>query len=369
MTHATVVLASRSPRTVARRWARSHSLRRHWDRLRLVAFVLAVFVTGASLWLWPQIVPHIVLAPWVVLAALFLPVRDLLFVYAIATVFLLGPVVGLVDTGPKTELAFLGVVALMGTMYVLAESRARLGIIGLTGESMLVDLRERLEGSSRIPDLPAGWRAELAIRSAHGEAFAGDFLVTALSEDNRLLEVVLVDVSGKGRQAGSRSLHLSGALSGLLGSVPPADFLSAANSYLVRQRWEEGFATAVHLAVDLHTGAYAVGRAGHPPSALFRQGSGAWEVDITPSGPVLGIPSDVRYERAHGVLGPGDALLIYSDGVIESPGRDLADGVDRMLGVAARAVVRDALAVADEVVSAAPSGMSDDRAAFVLRRT
>ena len=88
-----------------------------------------------------------------------------------------------------------------------------------------------------------------AISASRDRAFAGDFLVTTLSLDGSSLEVALVDVSGKGRQAGSRSLHLSGAFGGLLGSVPARSFLSLANSYLVRQGWDEGFATAVHVEI------------------------------------------------------------------------------------------------------------------------
>ena len=61
-------------------------------------------------------------------------------------------------------------------------------------------------------------------------------------------------MSGKGVAAGTRALLLSGALGGLLGSEDPEDLLPAANSYLDRQEWDEGFATAVHLVADLVDG-------------------------------------------------------------------------------------------------------------------
>ena len=67
-------------------------------------------------------------------------------------------------------------------------------------------------------------------------------------------EVVLVDVSGKGIAAGTRSLLLSGAFGGLLGAMPYDRFLPAANSYLLRQHWDEGFATAAHASINLRHG-------------------------------------------------------------------------------------------------------------------
>ena len=65
----------------------------------------------------------------------------------------------------------------------------------------------------------------------------------------------MVDVSGKGEEAGIRALLLSGAFGGLLGALPADQFLPAANDYLLRQEWEEGFATAIHLSLDLRTAA------------------------------------------------------------------------------------------------------------------
>ena len=100
---------------------------------------------------------------------------------------------------------------------------------------------------------------------AGGGPFAGDFVVSALRDDGRRLELALVDVSGKGVDAGTRALLLSGALGGLLGSVRPDGFLPAANRYLDRQEWDEGFATAVHLVLDLVDG-QLLGRVGRPPA-------------------------------------------------------------------------------------------------------
>lgn len=65
--------------------------------------------------------------------------------------------------------------------------------------------------------------------------------------------------------AGSRALLLSGAFGGLLGSLPPHGFLPAANGYLLRQDWDEGFATSIHLVLDLESGDYELLSAGHPP--------------------------------------------------------------------------------------------------------
>ena len=126
---------------------------------------------------------------------------------------------------------------------------------------MFVDLRDRLRAFGELPELPGGWHAETAVESAYGQSFSGDFVVATRSPDGRWFEVVLVDVSGKGVQAGTRSLLLSGALGGLLGEQEPNRFLTAANNYLLRQKWDEGFATAVHVSIDLATGDYTIGSA------------------------------------------------------------------------------------------------------------
>ena len=47
----------------------------------------------------------------------------------------------------------------------------------------------------------------------------------------------------------------------------------------MRQEWPEGFATAVHLAVDLRTGDFTLGNAGHPAPIQFTAGSGRWGLD------------------------------------------------------------------------------------------
>ena len=49
----------------------------------------------------------------------------------------------------------------------------------------------------------------------------------------------------------------------------------------------------------------------------------------------------VQFARTHGRLGTGDALMIYSDGIIESRGHDLTEGTDRMLGAASDAMVAE----------------------------
>ncbi len=128
--------------------------------------------------------------------------------------------------------------------------RSQLGVAGVRGESMLVDLRDRITKQGQMPALPANWYAESVTRSAGASSFAGDFMVASLSHDGTLFQVAVVDVSGKGEQAGTRSLLLSGAFGGLLGALPAEGFLPAANDYLLRQDWPEGFATAVHLSLS-----------------------------------------------------------------------------------------------------------------------
>ena len=67
-----------------------------------------------------------------------------------------------------------------------------------------------------MPSLPPGWYSDVAIRSAGGASFSGDFLVTSRSLTDDRLDLALVDVSGKGVEAGPKSLLLSGAFSALL---------------------------------------------------------------------------------------------------------------------------------------------------------
>jgi hypothetical protein len=250
----------------------------------------------------------------------------------------------------------------------LARARARLGVLGLRGDRMLIELRDRIRAQSRLPQLPEGWRSASVLKPAGGVSFGGDFLVSACN--GKTLELALVDVAGKGIDAGTRALLLSGAFGGLLGSVPAGDFLASCNAYLRRGPAAEGFVTAVHLWLDLATGDYVVDSAGHPPAAHFAAGSGTWRLTQA-RGIVLGVVEDPRNRPERGTLRPGDALMLYTDGLIEAPGRDIDAGIDRLLGEADRLVTSGFGAGAGRLVQAmqAPGPGSDDCALVLIWRS
>jgi serine phosphatase RsbU (regulator of sigma subunit) len=231
---------------------------------------------------------------------------------------------------------------------------------------MLVDLRDRITNQGLIPRLPQDWYAEAVMRSAGGSSFAGDFMVASKSRDGNKFQVAVVDVSGKGQQAGTRALLLSGAFGGLLGAMPADGFLPAANDYLLRQDWAEGFASAVHLSVDLRSGEFELRSAGHPPAVQLHAGSGRWGVHQA-EGPVLGLMADADFTAVRGTLNHGDALLMFTDGLVETPLRDMSLGIDKLLGQSERLLrtgfERGARRLIDRMES-----MNDDRALLLLHR-
>jgi stage II sporulation SpoE-like protein len=272
------------------------------------------------------------------------------------------------DPDEVTPGTILVVAAIGAIVLLMARMRTRLGVQWSRGESMLFDLRDRLQAQGKVPALPPEWHTEVVLRPAGGQSFSGDFLVaTRGGSDGPTLEVALVDVSGKGLDAGSRALMLSGAFGGLLGSLPPHGFLPAANDYLLRQEWDEGFATAVHVVLDLESGAYELISAGHPPGVHWIAATGQWKI-IEAEGPLLGVLDDATFTGVSGRLRTGDALLLFTDGMVEMPGEDIATGIDRLLGEAERLVTDDFHDAARTIVTRAGRNTGDDRALVLLRR-
>ena len=65
---------------------------------------------------------------------------------------------------------------------------------------------------------------------------------------------------------------------------------------------------------------------------------------------MLGVVPDPRAVPVHGALRPGDALMLYTDGLVEAPGRDIDVGTDRLLGEASRLVASGFRNAATELV-------------------
>jgi serine phosphatase RsbU (regulator of sigma subunit) len=64
----------------------------------------------------------------------------------------------------------------------------------------------------------------------------------------------------------------------------------------------------------------------------------------------------------------GDALLLYTDGLVESPNRDIAFGIDKLLGEAERLVQHGFAGGAERLVDSVNTE-TDDRALLLLYRT
>jgi serine phosphatase RsbU (regulator of sigma subunit)/pSer/pThr/pTyr-binding forkhead associated (FHA) protein len=144
----------------------------------------------------------------------------------------------------------------------------------------------------------------------------GDLYDFATPESGELLGV-LADVAGKGLAAALLSSMILGCLDmQLRAGVKPAHALNQLNKYLCEKSASNRFA-ALFLFLINPAGIGEYISAGQNPAYLFRAGSG--EIEELPSTDLLlGAFEFVSYHAAPFALGPGDVLVIYSDGLTEA---------------------------------------------------
>lgn len=369
MTAATPVRATARPRRASewrRAWVRARRRTSSAENRLAIALVLFSVTLAALVSEFPSRVPFSGLALPVVLGSIFLGPRTLPWFVLFDMLVLTFCVSQQESYSSRNIGAAVVLYTISLVVLVTGFRRTRLGVAGLRGETMFVDLRDRILDQGHIPNLPAGWAVESVLHSAGGTAFAGDFVVATKSPDGRRIQVVVVDVSGKGEEAGTRALLLAGAFGGLLGALPAEGFLPAANEFLVRQDWDEGFATAVHLALDLETGDFEVRTAGHPP-AVRRGADEQWDI-LRTEGPLLGLFDGAEFGVARGRLETDDALVLYTDGMVEVPGRDIDTGIDLLVSQAGRLLADGRPAPAERLARILGS-KDDDRAVLLVRRS
>jgi len=105
-------------------------------------------------------------------------------------------------------------------------------------------------------------------------------------------------------------------------------------------------------------------RAGHLPPLVLR-GEHAERLSAAGGG-LIGFASHPR-EAADAHLGPGDVLVLFTDGLIERRDRTLRDGLDALAEVGARTAGSDAAGVGEELLSRLADEPEDDVAVVVVR--
>jgi sigma-B regulation protein RsbU (phosphoserine phosphatase) len=157
---------------------------------------------------------------------------------------------------------------------------------------------------------------------------AGDFF-TVRDANNRAV-LALGDISGKGLAAGMWTTHLV-SLVGARAAVKsePEVIVAGVNRDVCLTASTVPLASLFVARLDPSTGTLDYCSAGHPPALLLRS-NGELE-SLSQGGLLLGVLPTAPYERGSVQLGPGDVLLAYSDGVLETVNNsDEEFGVERI---------------------------------------
>ena len=201
----------------------------------------------------------------------------------------------------------------------------------------------------------------------------GDFYDFFPIDDHRI-GFTIADVSGKGVPAAifmavSRTLIKATGLRDL----PSHECVATVNDILCGESVESMFVTVFYGIYDLKTGTIEFTNAGHNPPFLMHA-DGSVEQLKTESNLVLGAMEGLSFKSESLQLNPGDALVLYTDGVTEAENKDhdqfgesrLQETLSRMQGAESRQIVDTVNAKVKEFADGAPQ--SDDITQLVIRR-
>jgi serine phosphatase RsbU (regulator of sigma subunit) len=231
------------------------------------------------------------------------------------------------------------------------------------------ELAHTLQTSLLPTRLPVVEGLHVAVRylpGTRGADVGGDWYDMVELADDRV-GVAVGDVAGHNIAAASAMGRIRSATRALARhATGPAGLLD-----LLQDSWRlldvDRLTTLVLAHVDVATGDLRIASAGHPPPLLARaSGSAYLPVEAAPP---LGAPRRPVVEYVTR-LEPGETLLLYTDGLIETRHGGVEGG---MVGVAERAASGslDPSALCDRLIEAFPRGpeRADDVAMLALSRT
>jgi serine phosphatase RsbU (regulator of sigma subunit) len=245
-----------------------------------------------------------------------------------------------------------------------------------------MDIARKIQAGFLPRRLPvrAGW--DLAAWFEPARRVAGDFYDAFELAGGRRLAVVLADVCDKGVGA-ALFMALFRSLVRALGErllTPDGDAGSEAcrligdvNNYIARTHERANmFATMFFGSLDLASGELVYVNGGHePPLVTGTQGIRA---RLAPTGPAVGMLADMDFHAAKVVLGNGEALVAFTDGVTDSHNADGALFGDARLREVVMAPADSAQAMVQRIQSAVRAHAGDvpafdDVTLLVVRRT
>jgi phosphoserine phosphatase RsbU/P len=203
----------------------------------------------------------------------------------------------------------------------IALDNARLHEEALQGRQ----LRDELKVARRIQQRflpksdPTVRGFEVSGRTVPSKEVGGDYYdFIWIGEDH--LALVIADVAGKGVPAG---LILASFRASLITetreSRSPSEILANVNYLLSRSTEAQDFVTAFLGVLDIRDRQLVYTNAGHNWPYLLRR-DGRIE-RLATGGPILGIMKSVPLESASVVLGSGDLLVLFTDGITEAVNR------------------------------------------------
>ncbi len=215
-----------------------------------------------------------------------------------------------------------------------------------------------------------GW--DIWIHTHPANDVGGD-LVDYISVENERLGLSLGDVAGKGLGAALFMAKLQATLRAL---VPGRDSIAWLGSELSAIFDRDGipnrFASLVYLEVTHDSGEVAMLNAGHMPPLHVHDGRIS---ELPRGGPALGIIRHSTYEEQRVELGPGEILLVYSDGLTEAQ-NESGDffGEERLRRVLLRVPGLESAGIGEHILNHIKSftgemRQHDDLSLLILRRT
>ncbi len=185
------------------------------------------------------------------------------------------------------------------------------------------------------------------------------------------LAFAIGDASGKSLPAALMIANVQSSLrtAALFAGDDPGDVLAAVNRQLHASSLADRFTTLFYGVIDTATHELRYANAGHhPPMVIRRDGSIVW---LDTAGLPLGVFPDSAYEEGTLQLLPGDAVIAYTDGVVETV-NPLGEewGADRVRKAAVNSNAQDAEDLIDAIFTSldefSQGRQTDDATAVVL---